>query len=109
MTAEEVMTVEAETKEETEIEIAQIIEVETVETIVTGNVRSAITRTSHSEPNAIAVENLKEEVAGTIEEAETEMTVEAGHFGLGLFYCPCLLYTSPSPRDAHETRMPSSA
>ena len=22
---------------------------------------------------------------------------------------PCLLYTSPSPRDAHETRMPSSA
>ena len=21
----------------------------------------------------------------------------------------CLLYTSPSPRDAHETRMPSSA
>ena len=26
-------------------------------------------------------------------------------FGLG----PCLLYTSPSPRDAHESRMPSSA
>ena len=24
-------------------------------------------------------------------------------------YCPCLLYTSPSPRDAHESRMPSSA
>ena len=23
--------------------------------------------------------------------------------------CPCLLYTSPSPRDAHESRMPSSA
>ena len=22
---------------------------------------------------------------------------------------PCLLYTSPSPRDAHESRMPSSA
>ena len=22
---------------------------------------------------------------------------------------PCLLYTSPSPRDAHEARMPSSA
>ena len=24
-------------------------------------------------------------------------------------YGPCLLYTSPSPRDAHESRMPSSA
>ena len=22
---------------------------------------------------------------------------------------PCLLYTSPSPRDAHESRMPASA
>ena len=76
MTAEEGMTVEAETKEETEIEIAQIIEAGTVETTVTGNVRSAITRTSHSEPNAIAVANLKEEAAGTIEEVETEMTVE---------------------------------
>ena len=25
------------------------------------------------------------------------------------FYKTCLLYTSPSPRDAHESRMPSSA
>ena len=24
-------------------------------------------------------------------------------------HCACLLYTSPSPRDAHESRMPSSA
>ena len=24
-------------------------------------------------------------------------------------YLRCLLYTSPSPRDAHESRMPSSA
>ena len=24
-------------------------------------------------------------------------------------YVLCLLYTSPSPRDAHESRMPSSA
>ena len=30
--------------------------------------------------------------------------------GLGtITYNPCLLYTSPSPRDAHESRMPSSA
>ena len=25
------------------------------------------------------------------------------------FFNHCLLYTSPSPRDAHESRMPSSA
>ena len=25
------------------------------------------------------------------------------------FGCPCLLYTSPSPRDVEESRMPSSA
>lgn len=76
MTAEEGMAVEAVTKEETKIEIAQIIEAETVETIATGNARSAITRISHSEPNAIAVASLKEEAAETIEEVETEMTEE---------------------------------
>ena len=27
----------------------------------------------------------------------------------GKRYHGCLLYTSPSPRDAHESRMPSSA
>ena len=26
-----------------------------------------------------------------------------------MMYLSCLLYTSPSPRDAHEARMPSSA
>ena len=30
----------------------------------------------------------------------------AGSFGSSMV---CLLYTSPSPRDAHESRMPSSA
>ena len=25
------------------------------------------------------------------------------------YYCPCLLYTSPSPRDRTRSRMPSSA
>ena len=29
--------------------------------------------------------------------------------GGGLLFMCCLLYTSPSPRDAHESRMPSSA
>ena len=28
---------------------------------------------------------------------------------LGTYGNSCLLYTSPSPRDAHESRMPSSA
>ena len=28
---------------------------------------------------------------------------------LTLLITSCLLYTSPSPRDAHESRMPSSA
>ena len=29
--------------------------------------------------------------------------------GLGLLMYTCLLYTSPSPRDVEESRMPSSA
>ena len=70
------MVAGVETKEGTEIEIAQIIEAGTVEATVTGNVRSAITITSHSEPNATAVASLKGEAAGTTEEVETEMTEE---------------------------------
>ena len=31
------------------------------------------------------------------------------HSWLNRMLLPCLLYTSPSPRDAHESRMPSSA
>ena len=30
-------------------------------------------------------------------------------YAMGLGVESCLLYTSPSPRDAHESRMPSSA
>ena len=33
----------------------------------------------------------------------------AAHDNLPNQYGDCLLYTSPSPRDAHESRMPSSA
>ena len=36
-------------------------------------------------------------------------TTFTGENGLQLTYNGCLLYTSPSPRDAHESRMPSSA
>ena len=40
----------------------------------------------------------------------TELVGGMGKYGrlLGWLYV-CLLYTSPSPRDAHESRMPSSA
>ena len=31
------------------------------------------------------------------------------NMGAGCVFETCLLYTSPSPRDAHESRMPSSA
>ena len=42
---------------------------------------------------------------------ETDVRITADN-NLILFHDPdinCLLYTSPSPRDAHESRMPSSA
>ena len=31
------------------------------------------------------------------------------NFNLDVFVCSCLLYTSPSPRDKRQSRMPSSA
>ena len=36
-------------------------------------------------------------------------TVVSGHCGFSIAPCTCLLYTSPSPRDATLSRMPSSA
>ena len=35
--------------------------------------------------------------------------VSWGDQGNGTYINPCLLYTSPSPRDVEESRMPSSA
>ena len=44
---------------------------------------------------------------------EGEMGILKDHISIISFLKPgiitCLLYTSPSPRDAHESRMPSSA
>ena len=40
--------------------------------------------------------------------AEKEETVFVDRVGARLCVC-CLLYTSPSPRDVHKSRMPSSA
>ena len=36
-------------------------------------------------------------------------TFFTGEDGTRSLFLSCLLYTSPSPRDAHESRMPSSA
>ena len=74
--AEKIDVEEIATIEEAVTEITRIIEVEMVETTVTGSVPSVTTKTSHSEQNAIAVASLKAEAVGTIEEAETETTVE---------------------------------
>jgi len=40
------------------------------------------------------------------QEAKVHVLTHTLHYGLGVF---CLLYTSPSPRDVEEYRMPSSA
>ena len=57
----------------------------------------------HAESNAI--KNSFEDVEGS----KMYVTLEpCCHHGLTP-PCTCLLYTSPSPRDAHESRMPSSA
>ena len=69
---------ETVTIEEIETEITRIIEAEMVETTVTGSVRSAITRTSLSEPNAIAVASQKVEAAEITEEVEMIAEAEAG-------------------------------
>ena len=46
-----------------------------------------------------------EEEKGKKEQAKLEEIKELGNTNMNC----CLLYTSPSPRDAHESRMPSSA
>ena len=39
-----------------------------------------------------------------------EMATHYGQHGADLYICgSCLLYTSPSPRDKRQSRMPSSA
>ena len=49
-------------------------------------------------------------VVKLIGEALEEMNlVDKAVMVTGIGCCGCLLYTSPSPRDAHESRMPSSA
>ena len=50
--------------------------------------------------------------AGTKEDIDSAVKAAANAFKTYQFSSKderCLLYTSPSPRDAHESRMPSSA
>ena len=40
---------------------------------------------------------------------KSDLVVLPGGFSYGDYLRCCLLYTSPSPRDGHQSRMPSSA
>ena len=42
-------------------------------------------------------------------ELERELDLVVGGFGMSQLVTLCLLYTSPSPRDKRQSRMPSSA
>ena len=48
-------------------------------------------------------------VLDSSESEDSSFQVEPGHLVIVALIVACLLYTSPSPRDAHESRMPSSA
>ena len=54
-------------------------------------------------------DNLTEEISHLIEESEFQSAMELISPALEGDYSTCLLYTSPSPRDVEESRMPSSA
>ena len=56
-------------------------------------------------------EHIKGDILGELKKLQNEGYIEIITSGATHGYLPllCLLYTSPSPRDAHESRMPSSA
>ena len=55
------------------------------------------------------VEVSMDEISNRLKLADTAQIVVLDAEGTEIPYQICLLYTSPSPRDAHESRMPSSA
>ena len=57
-------------------------------------------------PGQDLLEGLEEDQARYIEAC---VSTEKGSVRVASIYLPCLLYTSPSPRDARLSRMPSSA
>ena len=66
----------------------------------------AIDYSANYKPMTIDYKMLKaENLLDAMNEAEQYMDKETVY----LLKIICLLYTSPSPRDAHESRMPSSA
>ncbi len=56
----------------------------------------------------VLVENLDLDADAITEEATLE-SLGVDSLDMVELICDCLLYTSPSPRDAHESRMASSA
>ena len=48
-------------------------------------------------------------VVAVMSRDEEKVKSYARRHNIPRWYTDCLLYTSPSPRDAHESRMPSSA
>ena len=52
--------------------------------------------------------SMKDKIGYTLGDLGCCFTEQYRAMYLSIFYT-CLLYTSPSPRDAHEPRMPSSA
>ena len=57
------------------------------------------------------IEELESDNSRLFKEGVIEKHLNDKTFQEGLVMCldPCLLYTSPSPRDAESSRMPSSA
>ena len=61
-------------------------------------------RSTRKESSAASDVYKRQEVYGEVKSA-----TETGDGPVDAIFKCCLLYTSPSPRDAHESRMPSSA
>ena len=49
------------------------------------------------------------ETVGSERDSEVQEIIDSGFYSVGRKHLPCLLYTSPSPRDRQKSRMPSSA
>ena len=62
-------------------------------------------------PGPVDVNAIRSQVLLRLNEVMVEVAADAILDGLGSItqILPCLLYTSPSPRDVEESRMPSSA
>ena len=80
----------------------------------TGSFAQATTSLSSS----LAINEVKKEYAHNLEAERICPTFHSSELNAiffetiietGCYYDPCLLYTSPSPRDAIPSRMPSSA